>query len=293
KFRSFIKVLGIEDVCVYPREIEHQVLAAKELWEAFHDMTSVTKCIYKRAAGPDKTFVEALTTIPLLTSFELVDTIFQRTQNPEFNWITGLTRVAFHFSDYWRNHTPKARWDLAVVQHEAYYLLVLLSGSAPTLEYVEIPGEIACPEEMSEYRPLIPLLRQAPSLCIPIEINAYSTSVHARRTRGEDLHEERVRAAHAEVLEERVQAVDGGRTGKLNFGTGTGTVPSPSPGAPWLLDITNHRVLRYEFMNSSYYGPYTYSDPSYSKPIHANIILTIQFTAFYGLVFVDQVLMNP
>ncbi|KAF8510594.1 hypothetical protein JB92DRAFT_2938704, partial [Gautieria morchelliformis] len=136
-------------------------------------MTSVTKCIYKRAAGPDKTFVEALTTIPLLTSFELVDMIFQRTQNPEFNRITGLTRD---------------RWDLAVVQCEAYYLLVLLSGSAPTLEYVEIPGETACPEEMSEHywprlrhlvlhgvvpdRPLIPLLRQAPSLCIPIEINA-------------------------------------------------------------------------------------------------------------------------
>ncbi|KAF8512926.1 hypothetical protein JB92DRAFT_2926252, partial [Gautieria morchelliformis] len=138
-------------------------------------MTSITKCIYKRAAGPDKAFVEALTTIPLLTSFELVDMIFQRTQNPEFNRITGLTRVAFRFSDYWLNHTPKARWDLAVVQREAYYLLVLLSGSAPTLEYVEIPGEIACPEEMSErywpHRPLIPLLRQAPSLCIPIEIN--------------------------------------------------------------------------------------------------------------------------
>ncbi|KAF8529855.1 hypothetical protein JB92DRAFT_2860100 [Gautieria morchelliformis] len=143
-------------------------------------MTSVTKCIYKRAAGPDKTFVGALTTIPLLTSFELVGTIFQRTQNPEFNRITGLTRVAFCFSDYWRNHTPKDRWDLAVVQREAYYLLVLLSGSAPTLEYVEIPGETACPEEMSERywprlrhlvlhgvvpdRPLIPLLRQASSL---------------------------------------------------------------------------------------------------------------------------------
>ncbi|KAF8481377.1 hypothetical protein JB92DRAFT_1738078 [Gautieria morchelliformis] len=145
-------------------------------------MTSVTKCIYKRTSGPDKTLVEALTTIPLLTSFELVDTTFQRAQNPGFNLITGLTRVAFRFSDYWRNHTPADRWDLAVMQREAYYLWVLLSGSAPTLEYVEIPGETACPEEMSErywprlrhlvlhgvvpYRPLIPLLRQAPSLCI-------------------------------------------------------------------------------------------------------------------------------
>ncbi|KAF8509182.1 hypothetical protein JB92DRAFT_2947782, partial [Gautieria morchelliformis] len=143
-------------------------------------MTSVTKCIYKRASGPDKTFVEALTKMPLLTSFELVDTTFQRTQNPEFNRITGLTRVAFRFSDYWRNGTPEDRWDLAVMQREAYYLLVLLSGSAPTLEYVEIPGETACPEEMSERywprlrhlvlhgvvpnRPLSPLLRLAPSL---------------------------------------------------------------------------------------------------------------------------------
>ncbi|KAF8532597.1 hypothetical protein JB92DRAFT_3091794 [Gautieria morchelliformis] len=150
-------------------------------------MTSVTKCIYKRAAGPDKTFVEALTTIPLLTSFELVDTIFQRTQNPEFNRITGLTRVAFRFSDYWLNHTPKARWDLVVVQREAYYLLSRSWLSVHPL------------------RPL-PISRQ---------------SVRAGGARGEEHHEERVRAARAEVLEERVQAADGGRTGKLNFGTGT------------------------------------------------------------------------
>ncbi|KAF8463384.1 hypothetical protein JB92DRAFT_3103017 [Gautieria morchelliformis] len=42
-----VRVLRIEDACIYPREIDHQVLVAKELWEAFPDMTSVTKCIYK------------------------------------------------------------------------------------------------------------------------------------------------------------------------------------------------------------------------------------------------------
>jgi hypothetical protein len=176
------RILQIEDASVYPHEIDNQMLASKELWEAFPDMTSVKKCVYTRASGPDKTFVGALTTIPLLTSFELVDTTFQRAMNPGLNMITGLTQVAFRFSDYWHKHTPDDRWDHAAMQREAYYLLVLLSSSAPTLEYIKIPGETACPEEMSERywpclrhlvlhgvvpnRPLIPLLRQAPSLCV-------------------------------------------------------------------------------------------------------------------------------
>jgi hypothetical protein len=158
------------------------MLAAKELWDALPEMTAVTTCIYTRATGPDVTFVKALATLPALSSFELVDSIFQTTMDPEFNLISGLTRMTFRLTEDWRRHTSQDRWNFSVIQREAYYLVVLLSASASTLEYIEIPGETSCPEELSEHhwpclrhmvlygvvpdRPLISWLRQAPLLFI-------------------------------------------------------------------------------------------------------------------------------
>jgi hypothetical protein len=162
------------------QNIDNQVLAAKELWEAFPEMTAVTTCIYIRPSGPDATFVKALASLPSLSSFELVNSIFQTTVDPEFNHISGLTRMAFRLTESWRRNTLKDRWDVSVIEREAYYLFVLLSASSSTLEYIDIPGETSYPEELSEYhwprlrhlvldgvvpdRPLISWLRQAPLL---------------------------------------------------------------------------------------------------------------------------------
>ena len=143
-------------------------------------MTSVTTCIYTRSSGPDVTFIKALATLPSLSSLELVDSTFQMAMDPQLNLITGLTRVAFRFTHHWSSLTFRDRWNPSVIQREAYNVFLLLSSSRSTLEYIEIPGETACPEELSEYRwprlrhvvldgvvpdrPLSSWLRQAPLL---------------------------------------------------------------------------------------------------------------------------------
>jgi hypothetical protein len=174
------RLLRIRDENTYFHDIDDQALAARELWEAFPDMISVTTCIYARPSGPDVTFVKALATLPSLSSFELENSTFQTTADPEFNRISGLTRVAFRLTEGWRRNTLQDRWNVSVIEREAYYLFVLLSASSSTLEYIEIPGETVYPEELSEYhwprlrhlvldgvvpdRPLISWLRQAPLL---------------------------------------------------------------------------------------------------------------------------------
>jgi hypothetical protein len=174
------RVLRITDESAVVDEIDNQVLAAKELWEAFPEMTAATTCIYTRPSGPDVSFVKALASLPALSSLELEDSIFQTTADPEFNRISGLTRMAFRLTEDWRSIALKDRWNASVIEREAYYLFVLLSASSSTLEYIEIPGETAYPEELSEYhwprlrhlvldgvvpdRPLISWLRQAPLL---------------------------------------------------------------------------------------------------------------------------------
>jgi hypothetical protein len=176
------RVLRIKDENVSYYNIDDQVLAAKELWEAFPKMTAVTTCIYTRSSGPDVTFVKALATLPSLSAFELENSIFRSNIDPEFNVISGFTRVVFRLTEEWRSAPGNGRWDFSVIQREAYYLLVLLSASASTLEHIEIPGETACPQELSGHhwprlrhlvlcgvvpdKPLISWLRQAPLLQI-------------------------------------------------------------------------------------------------------------------------------